>query len=91
MRFIILEELFLAYSVSSLAGFVSDCVSVSSTSSWIATDSLEGESVICNFTHNDTLPKNMIVNDNSTNHVYIHDFMYVYMLLENRTSSLRQV
>ena len=30
-------------------------------------------------------------NDNSTNHVYIHDFMYVYMFLQNRTSRLRQV
>ena len=33
----------------------------------------------------------VLVNDNSTNHVYMHDFMYVYMLLQNRTSSLRQV
>ena len=31
------------------------------------------------------------LNDNSTNHVYIHDFMYVYMFLQNRTSRLRQV
>ena len=61
MRFLIIEERFLASSVPSLAGVVSDRISVSSTSSWIATDSLEGESIICNFTQNDTLPKNMIV------------------------------
>ena len=29
-----------------------------------------------------------VINDNSTNHVYIHDFMYVYMFLQNGTSRL---